>query len=286
MQRNGGRTLKSLPWKHAVKLRNHNQWDNYLSGVLWAYRNTHHEESTGEKPSFLLFGVDCRTPTEATLLPPNPVEPIETDDYWEELIQNLSSARELAEVLAWVSKQRYDSKTTSRPYRVGEWVLIWFPKEETGCNRKLSQPWHGQFRVVSCDDPDLTVVKVYHPQDGQVQIHQMQVMLWPRNIVSGYFWYGRKKHSPGNPPQWLSELSLRLVLKLRMTAQSSSHKSTEAEESDPAEQQSGVNGDAGQPLESRHDRFSLQDRPNNSCSQLGMRLLRWGGYVTNWILNY
>ena len=100
MQRNGGRSLKSLLQKHAVKLRNQNQWDNSLPGILWAYRNTHHEESTGEKSSFLLFGVDCRTPTEAALLPPNPVEPIETDDYWEELIQNLSSAREMAEVLA------------------------------------------------------------------------------------------------------------------------------------------------------------------------------------------
>ena len=40
-----------------------NQWDRYLSGVLWAYRNTPHE-STGEKPSFLLFGIGCRTPAE------------------------------------------------------------------------------------------------------------------------------------------------------------------------------------------------------------------------------
>ena len=44
------------------------QWDRFLSGVLWAYRNTPHN-STGEKPSFLLFGVDCRSPTEAALVP-------------------------------------------------------------------------------------------------------------------------------------------------------------------------------------------------------------------------
>ena len=35
-----------------------------LPGVLRAYRNTPHS-STGEKPSFLLFRVDCRSPTEA-----------------------------------------------------------------------------------------------------------------------------------------------------------------------------------------------------------------------------
>ncbi len=49
------------------------QWDTYLYGVLYAYRNVPHE-STNEKPSFLLYGVDCRSPTEAALLPPSEVE--------------------------------------------------------------------------------------------------------------------------------------------------------------------------------------------------------------------
>ena len=56
------------------------QWDQYLPGVLWAYHNTPHD-STGEKPSFLLFGIDCRYPTEAALLPPNPVTPVTIEDY-------------------------------------------------------------------------------------------------------------------------------------------------------------------------------------------------------------
>ena len=34
------------------------QWDKYLAGVVWAYRNTPHE-ATQEKPSFLLFGAMC-----------------------------------------------------------------------------------------------------------------------------------------------------------------------------------------------------------------------------------
>ena len=60
------RTLKSMLRKQAVKFGM--QWDKYLSGVLWAYRNTPHS-TTGEKPSFLLFGFDCRSPTEAALFP-------------------------------------------------------------------------------------------------------------------------------------------------------------------------------------------------------------------------
>ena len=56
------RTLKTMLRKHVSKFGV--QWDMYLSGVLWAYRNTPHS-STGEKLSFLLFGFDCRHPTEA-----------------------------------------------------------------------------------------------------------------------------------------------------------------------------------------------------------------------------
>ena len=41
------RTLKSMLRKHAAKFGP--QWDQFLPGVLWAYRNMPHE-STGEKP--------------------------------------------------------------------------------------------------------------------------------------------------------------------------------------------------------------------------------------------
>ena len=47
------RTLKTMLRKHVSKFGV--QWDTYLYGVLWAYRNVPHS-STGEKPSFLLYG--------------------------------------------------------------------------------------------------------------------------------------------------------------------------------------------------------------------------------------
>ena len=74
------RTLKTMLRKHAGRFGL--QWDRYLSGVLWAYRNTPHQ-ATGEKPSFLLFGVDFRTPSEAALLPPTPLEPGTVENYRE-----------------------------------------------------------------------------------------------------------------------------------------------------------------------------------------------------------
>ena len=87
------RTLKSMLRKHASRFGN--QWDCYLSSVLWAYRNTPHE-STGEKPSMLLFGLNLRSPTEAAYLNPSKVVPSTVEDYKEKTMLSLSSARQLA----------------------------------------------------------------------------------------------------------------------------------------------------------------------------------------------
>ena len=56
------RTLKTMLRKYAVKFST--QWDRYIPGALWAYRNLPHD-LTGEKP------LDCRTLTEALLTPSN-----------------------------------------------------------------------------------------------------------------------------------------------------------------------------------------------------------------------
>ena len=89
------RTLKAMLRKHAVKFGP--QWDKFLPGVLWAYRNAPHG-TTKEKPSFLMFGLDLRSPTEAALLPAESLEPTDVDDYREQLILSLSSAGSLLSV--------------------------------------------------------------------------------------------------------------------------------------------------------------------------------------------
>ena len=84
------RTLKMILHKHAATYGN--QWDRYLFSAIDAYRNMPHE-STGEKPNHLLFGIDCRTPTEAAFLPPSLTN---VADYREELTMALSTARNTA----------------------------------------------------------------------------------------------------------------------------------------------------------------------------------------------
>ena len=90
-------------------------------------------------------------------------------------------------------------------------MFIRFPAEETGPNRKLSHPWHGSYRVVARKDPDLTATKVYFPQQGQIQVHQQRVTKSPPALVTGYYWYGPKKHSNGKVPQWVEKLMIQEV---------------------------------------------------------------------------
>lgn len=201
------RTLKSALRKHAVNFGD--QWDTYLSGIMWAYRNSPHD-STGEKPSFLLFGVDCCSPSEAALLKPQGMQPTDVSDYREQLVLSLSSACDLATQSIRKAqhqyKTQYDKKSSERKYQVGDWVLVSFPQEESRKSRKLSRPWHGPYRVNRCLDPDVIVSKVYYPEHGEIQVHQSRVTPCPPNFPSGYYWYGKKRHSPGRPPKWLDSL--------------------------------------------------------------------------------
>ena len=182
------RTLKTMLRKHVSKFGV--QWDVYLSGVLWAYRNTPHS-STGEKPSFLLFGFDCRHPTEAATLPTKPPSLTDISDYREELVLSLSSARALAKKsmtrAQHVQQAEYNKRSRPSKVRIGDWVMIHFPQEETGKQRKLSRPWHGPYRVVSREDPDVTATKVHFPSDPPIHVHQSRVNKCPQSMSPDFY---------------------------------------------------------------------------------------------------
>ena len=171
--------------KHAAKFRL--QWDQYLSGVLWTYHNTPHS-STGEKPSFLLYGFDCRTPA---LLPAKPLRPTNVSNYREQMMLSLSSARNLANEVNRGSqkkyKAQYDKSARDPKLMIGDWVLVYFAQDETGKNRKLSQPWHGPYKIIYKKDPDVIASKIYFPDDPAIQIHQGRVQMCPTSFP-GNFW--------------------------------------------------------------------------------------------------
>jgi len=104
--------------------------------MLWAYRNIPHD-TTGEKPSFLLFDIDCRTPA---LLPPADSEPTnDFTDYRQELVHTLSFARLEAATNLGNAQRRYKSQHDKNVHdielKIGVWVLVYFPKEDSGKNR-------------------------------------------------------------------------------------------------------------------------------------------------------
>ena len=195
------RTFKTMLRKHVSKFGV--QWDKYLSGVLWAYCYTPHS-STGEKPSFLLFGFDCRHPTEAAVLPTKPPSLTDISDYREELVLSLSSARALAKKsiakAQQVQQAGYNKQSMPSKLKVGDWVLIHFPQEETGTQRKLSRPWHDPYRVISREDPDITAVKIHFTSDPPIQVHQSRVNKCPPSMPNDFYWYGGKRSKPGRPP--------------------------------------------------------------------------------------
>ena len=61
-------TLMTALRKHTATYGS--QWDCYLSGTLSIHHNLPHD-STGEKLSYLLLGMDCRTPTDSYPYPHN-----------------------------------------------------------------------------------------------------------------------------------------------------------------------------------------------------------------------
>ena len=204
------RTLKAMLRKRAAQYGI--QWDKHLPAVLWAYRNTPHD-TTGEKPSFLLFGWDCKSPSEAAMLPPDGAQPTAVDDYRQELIQSLSTARQNALQNIGRSqkkyKKQYDRRSDLYKYQVGDWVLIRYPHEETGKFRKLSRPWHGPYRITSCDNTGVSAVKVYFPREDAVKVHQTRVKPCPDGLLAGYYWYGTKRKGPGRPSKWVEKIRRR-----------------------------------------------------------------------------
>ena len=157
----------------------------------------------------MLFGIDCRSPTEAELTPPTECSPISVTDYREELFLSLSSARQLAVEIIQEAQRKYmayyDHKAKADRFRLGEWILIKLPHEESGKQRKLSRPWHGPYRIMKLTDTDVTAIKIYFPEDVTIKVHQNRVSPCPMGLPFGCYWY-EEKHKCPSLPKWAFSL--------------------------------------------------------------------------------
>ena len=136
-------------------------------------------EATPEKPSFLLFGIDCCSPTKAAYLPTTTSPAIPIADYRRELIHSLISAGKLACQCVVEAQKRYkfqyDKHLQPVDFQLRDRVFVHFPQDETGPLCKLSRPWHCPYRVIAVHEPEITLIKVYFSNHSPIQVHQSRV---------------------------------------------------------------------------------------------------------------
>ncbi len=128
------------------------------------------------------------------------------EDYREQVVLTLQSARDLAVRTIKKAhdryKHHYDTGARCTSFKIGDWVFVRFPQEETGRLRKLSRPWHGPYRITTLSGPDVCVTEVYHP-DSKKKIHISRVKLSPQGLPTGFYWYGGNRKSLGHVPTWV-----------------------------------------------------------------------------------
>lgn len=160
------------------------QWDQYTPppGLLWFYWNVPHE-ATGEKPSYLLFGIDLRSPTEALVMPPEKEQSVWLDHYCQE---PLSSARETAARSIQEAQKRYKMNYDEGYQSRVQAGTVDTDREESSRGRKLSRPYH----VLSVRGPNIVVAKVYFPNEGQIHSSTpVQGMCLSKWMMTLFIWY-------------------------------------------------------------------------------------------------
>ena len=56
------------------------------------------------------------------------------------------------------------------------------------------------------DETNITTTRVYFPDEKSIKIHQSRMQMCPFNFPAGYYWYGKKRTTPGFPPKWVEQL--------------------------------------------------------------------------------
>jgi len=59
---------------------------------------------------------------------------------------------------------------------------------------------------VAVKDPDITVAKIYFPQEKQIMVHQSRVKCCPTNFPARFYWYSNNQRGQGKMPTWVEDL--------------------------------------------------------------------------------
>ena len=135
-------TLTDMLAKRVEK--NGKDWDKHLPYVLFAYRSGL-QQSTGERPFYLLYGWDPCLSTDEVLNVPVDQRNIDLRDYKEEMIHHFSTAWQPAQ--AEISKaqgrqKKFHNKGAKQPIlQVGDRVFVYNPSKKQGKAYKLARPF-------------------------------------------------------------------------------------------------------------------------------------------------
>jgi len=135
--------------------RDQKDWDEHVPFILFAYR-TAIQESTLEKPFYLMFGRDPQMPVDIAL---NNVPGIDlsVDDYRSRIIYRVERARKVArENIVRAQKRQqdnYEKLGHPREFMLGDQVWVFTPKVVKGTAKKFAHNWYGPFRVIEKISP-------------------------------------------------------------------------------------------------------------------------------------
>ena len=137
--------------------REQKEWDEHLPLLTAAYHCCRHE-STGFNPVMLMFGREVFLPAEIELGCCNPVTIPRTSDYMHKLRQKMNMvhklARENTQVATERQKRNYDTRVSTKRYKVGDLVDyanrskdVMLQAQTQRCRTLLRRLRHGQHRM-------------------------------------------------------------------------------------------------------------------------------------------
>lgn len=162
-----------------------NDWDQFIPFVLFAYRTSQHS-TTKETPFYLLYGRHPRLPIDEALLSEENPYLVDQKEYNVKFIERISSAWKLAEQNIKIGQEKqkeyYDKKVKERTWAVDDLVMVYKPVTKVGWTAKLTHFWHGPFKIVALNLPNLLVQPADKPKAEQEKIHINRVKMYQPNV--------------------------------------------------------------------------------------------------------
>ena len=144
-------TLNSMLAKMVSE--NQRDWDDKLSAVAFAYRNSA-QESTGFSPYYLMYGREARIPADIVYGPPGDGHPAYTSnsefvaDQQTKLREAFTLVREHLGTAAERRKDRYDMRVRPKKYPAGTWVYCLIPRRRQNRSHKWQSFYEGPYLVI------------------------------------------------------------------------------------------------------------------------------------------